>query len=182
MNPWLQRWQQLNRPQRLALIGLGSLLTVWLLDLLALRSLRREFSHLRQQVRQTETRLLEAVTTSAQAEVVNRAFEDYRPYLKSAGSAELEVAAVLTEVENSVREAGVTLLNLKPVLGTEATPHVARVNVEGEATPLQLMQLLDRLQRSTYLLKVTELSIRVTEGGVLRNSLVVSKLLLPQGS
>ena len=40
------------------------------------------------------------------------------------------------------------------------------------------MKFLDLIQRSTHLLKGTELSVRVAEGRTLRSSLVISKLLL----
>jgi len=53
-----------------------------------------------------------------------------------------------------------------------------RVNLETELSSTQLVKLLDRLQRSTHLLKVTELNIRVVEGRVLRASCVISTLLL----
>jgi hypothetical protein len=52
------------------------------------------------------------------------------------------------------------------------------VSLETESSPTQLVQLLDRMQRSARLLRVTQLSLRVVEGRALRASIVISQLTL----
>ena len=54
------------------------------------------------------------------------------------------------------------------------------VALELEATPAQLINLLDNLQRSTQLLKVTQMTLRLTneQASTLRCTMVISKLLL----
>ena len=174
----VQRWQRLSRRQQVILLIIGSTAVVWTMDTLALRPLRRHVRALHQQLRDTTQRLSEAVVAGDQAKAVNRAYTAYEPYLTTSGSSEADLAAVLSEVEAGVREAGMTLFNLKPASSRPGTEGILSVSVDGEASPSQLARLLDLVQRSPHLLKVTELTIRVSEGKTLRTSFVISKLVL----
>jgi len=179
----LQQWQRLNKRQQRLVLVLGGLVTVWAADWLLLRPLRRRLMTLHREVREAEQRLIDATVASAQAETVSRAFEQYEAYLKTAGTVEAELAATLTEVESAVRDLGIVLINLKQGSVQGESNGTVSVSVECEASPTQLVQLLDRLQRSVYLLKVTQLNVRASEARTLRASLVISKLLvrLPSG-
>ena len=173
-----QRWQRLSRRQQaIAFVG-GSALVMWTVNGVALQPLHRRLSQLRREVREIEQRLLRAVIASRQTEAVDQAFQAYGPYVTPVGSPDAELASVLSEVEQAVRQSGMVLLNLKPVNPHDAGDQAISVTVEGEANPSQLVQLLDNLQRSVHLLKVTELTVRVSESSTLRTSMVISKLLL----
>ncbi len=172
-----QWWQRLTKRQRLV-AGIVSSFAVAGLITAALRPLRHLLSRLSREVQQTEQRLLDAMAANRDAETVTAAFAAYEPYVASSGSTESELAAVLSEVESAVRESGVTLLNLKPAAARAGADQTISVAMDGEAAPEQLVRLLDRLQRSTRLLKVTELTVRVSESKTLRTSMVITKLLL----
>ena len=172
------RWTQLDKRHKRLLLALGVLGAVWLSDAMILRPLRVRLSQLHRDVRQTEQRLRDALVATAQAEAVNQAFEVYQSYVQPSGSPESELASVLTEVESAVREAGMVLISLKPQSVSGSTAHAVSVTVETETSPAQLVQLLNRIQRSAHLLKVTELNVRVVEGRTLRASFVIGKLLL----
>ena len=174
----LQRWRRLSTRQRIVVGGIGALAVVWSVDAVLLGPLRRRLSRLQGHVRDTERRLLDAITASSQAEAVHRAFHAYESYAVASESAETELAKMLSEVESAIRQSGMTLLNLRPATDRNAPTETIQVSAEIEATPQQLVALLDRVQRSTRLLKVTELNVRVSESKTLRVSLVVSKLLL----
>jgi len=173
-----QRWQRLSRRQQItafAGVGLGVL---WLVNAAALRPLRRHLARLHAEARQTEQGLVDALVAGQQASGVNSAFEAYASYVRPSAAPEAELAVILSEVESAVRQSGMVLLNLKPVTLRDGQADSISVTVDGEADPEQLMNLLDRIQRSSRLLKVTELSVRVSEQQRLRASLVISKLLL----
>ena len=174
----LQQWQRLNKRQQRLVLVVGGLVTVWAADGLLLRPLRRRLTALHQEVRDTERRLIDATVASAQVETVNRAFEQYEAYLKGAGTVDAELAAALTEVEAAVRDVGIVLIHLKQGAAQAESGGTVGVSIECEASPTQLVQLLDRLQRSVHLLKVTQLNVRASEGRALRASLVISKLLV----
>lgn len=177
---WLiQWWQRLSRRQQAAVLLAGGLLILWVVDAVVLRPLRMHVRELHRQVHETEQRLLQAVAASQQAEQVNKAFAAYEAYAHPAGPQESELAQVLTEVESAVRQSGMTLLNLKPATPRQASDSTVSVTVESEASPGQFVHFLDQIQRSTHLLKVTELTVRTSaEGKALRTSMIVSKLLL----
>ena len=179
MSQWTQRWQRLGKRQQLIASLVGGLCVVGAVDVLLLRPLRQRLSRLHQDVRAAEQRLIQAVVANGQAKAVNQAFSAYEPYVKPVGSPEAELAGVLSEVESAVRQSGLVLLSLKPASpqGGSATNAVS-VTIEGESTPEQLLQLLDAIQRSTGLLRVTDLTVRVAAGKSLRSSFVISKLLL----
>lgn len=168
------QWKRLPRAQQRLALVFCSVLGLWVMDLTALRPLRLRLSRLNREARELEQRLLEAMVASAQAEAVEQAFTAYQPYLATATNSDAEIAGVLTEVETAVRDAGMVLMNLRPDAGGDAV----RVTVETESSPSQLVQLLDRVQRSSRLLRVTQLSLRVVEGRILRASIVISKLLV----
>jgi len=172
-----QQWQRLNKRQQRWILLLAGLIAVWGADGLLLRPLRRRLMALHREVRDTEQRLIDATVASAQAETVNQTFERYVPYLKEAGSVETELAGTLTEVESAVRDLGIVLINLKQGTAGDSDRTVS-VSIECEASPTQLVQLLDRLQRSVHLLRVTQLNVRASDAKTLRVSLAVSKLLV----
>ncbi|MDP3703671.1 MAG: GspMb/PilO family protein [Candidatus Omnitrophota bacterium] len=174
----MQQWQRLNKRQQRWALLLAGLVAVWGADGLLLWPLRQRLMALHREVRDTEQRLIDATVASAQVETVNQAFEQYAVYLKETGSVETELAAALTEVESAVRDLGIVLINLKQG-SAGALESMVSVSVECEASPTQLVQLLDRLQRSVRLLKVTQLNVRASDAQTLRVSLVVSKLLAP---
>jgi type II secretory pathway component PulM len=178
MESLAQRWQRLSKRQQAAAFVAGALAGLWIVNVVALRPLRRRLDRLHDEVQQAEQRLVEALVASQQATRVNKTFEAYASYVQPSGPPESELASVLSEVESAVRQSGMVLLNLKPVTPRDGTVEAISVTVDGEADPEQLMNLLDRIQRSTRLLKVTELSVRVSEQQRLRTSLVISKLLL----
>ena len=178
MQPWLQHWQRLSKRQQLIASLIGGLLVVAVVDALLLRPLRQRLTRLHQEVQAAEQRLVQAVVASSQAEAVTQAFSAYEPYVRPAGSAEAELAGILSEVEAAVRQSGLVLLGLKPAPPQGGAATTVSVTIEGESTPEQLMQLLDAIQRSTGLLKVTDLTVRVAEGKTLRSSLIISKLLV----
>ena len=175
MNAARQIWKRLPRTQQRIALTVSVVLALWVADTVLLRPLRVRLSRLQQDVRQTEGRLTAAMVASAQAEAVNRAFETYEPYAQPGGDPQSELGA---EVQSAVRDLGMPLLNLRQSEVSPRTPEVVSVTLECEATPVQLMQFLDRVQRSIRLLKVTDLNVRATEGKGLRVSLIISKLLL----
>ncbi len=171
-------WRKLGKRQQLVVMVVGGALLFWVLDLVTLRPLRRRLHRLHEEVRQAEQRLTDGVIANEQADAVDRAFEAYASYAKPAGAAQSELAGVLSEVEAAVRQSGMILLNLKPLSQRGDTSGTISVTIDGEATPSQLVRLLDQLQRSPRLLKVDELTVRVSEAQTLRTSLVISRLLL----
>jgi len=183
--PSISGWRRLGKRQQLAVIFGGSLAAAWAVDTVALRPLRNRLDGLNQQVRETEQRLLDAVAAGREADAVTKAFAAYEPYVRPAGSRETALAVMLSEVETAIRESGVVLLNLKPTQVKDAgkstveqEPQVISVLMDGEAGPEQLVRLLDHLHRSPRLLRVSELSVRVSEQKTLRTSMVISTLLV----
>lgn len=173
-----QRWQRLSHRQRLVVGGVIGFLVLWLVDAVALRPLRRHVKALQKQVQQTEKQLVEAVAANQNAEAIARAFKTYQPYASAPATAESELAGLLSDVESTVRQSGMVLLNLKPSGKPAVSDKTIGVVIDAESTPEQLVRLLDNLQRSQKLIKATELSIRVSEQKILRISMVISKLLL----
>ena len=171
-------WRKLGKRQQLIITVLGGALLLWMTDLVTLRPLRYHLHHLHEEVRGAEQRLVDGVIANEQAGAVNKAFEAYASYVKPVGAPESELAGVLSEVEAAVRQSGMVLLNLKPLSQRADASSAISVTIDGEATPSQLVRLLDQLQRSPHLLKVAELTVRVSESQTLRTSLVISRLLL----
>ncbi len=180
----LEQWQKLSVMQRRVAMGASLLAGVWLIDRVGLAPLRRDLHQLHQQVQEAEQRLSRAVSVNTQATTIRTAFEAYRSYVPTAPIPEDAVRSqgqVQSEVEAAVRASGITLLNVKPLSGgPHATDTTVSVTLELEATPAQLIHLLDGLQRSTQLLKVTQMALRLTDAhaATLRCSMVITKLLL----
>ena len=173
----LQRWQRLKKGQRLVAGMTGTLFMLWAVDLIAFRPLRQHLHALGQEVQQTKKKLIDATIADQNSANVTKAFKAYEPFAAVSGSPETELAGLLSDVETTVRQSGVVLLNLKPSARGSSGSTIS-IAVDGESSPEQLMRLLDQLQRSQRALKVTELSIRVSESKTLRVAMVVSKLLI----
>lgn len=180
----LEQWQKLSVMQRRLAAGVSLVVGVWLVNLIGLGPLRQDIRRLRDQVRDTEQRLMRAVSVNTQAATILQAFEAYRSYVPgsvSEGDAAHTQSQVQSDVEAAVRASGMSLLNVKPVsASTHDGASTVSVALELEATPEQLIRLLDSLQRSTQLLKVTQMAMRLTDERALtlRCSMVITKLLL----
>lgn len=171
-------WQRVPKPQQVLLRLLGVGLLLWGVGQVTLRPLQRRLRALKAEVAEAEARLLAATAASQQTERMQKAFAPYQPYVKKPAAPEVELAGFMTEVEQAAKDAGIAEPYLKPLKTPEATPQVLSATMEAEASPAQLIALLDTIQRSTRLLRVKELTVRVTEGRTLRSSLVIEKLLL----
>ncbi|MBI3996904.1 MAG: hypothetical protein HY352_04525 [Candidatus Omnitrophica bacterium] len=171
-------WHQWTKTQRLVAGIVLSVAAVWIVYLAVLRPLHRQVVRLRDEVQNAEQRLVEAVAASQQVEKVGKAFAAYQPYVVPAASQELERAGFASEVESALRASGMAVLSLNQVAPREQAPETISVSVEAESSPGQLMQFLSLVQRSTRLLKVTELAVRSSESKTLRSSLVISKLIV----
>lgn len=171
-------WQRLSPWQKRLTVLAGLFLGFLLIHATVVYPLRQTFRQLGREVKQTEEALVSAVAASRSAAAVEKAFAAYAPYAKSAASPENALGGLLSEAETAVRESGMTLLNLKPTLAREKADSGVSVTVDGESNPEQLMRLLDRLAHSMQVLKVSELTVRVSENKTLRTSLVISKLVI----
>ncbi len=181
----LERWQKLSSRQRQIVAAIGGLAALSLAYVIGIRPLRVRLWKLHEQVQETEERLIRATAATAKADSVLRAYEAYRPYVPATPTTATDSVKVQShvqsEVESALRASGVSLVYVKPAPSTPGQQAVmVSVNVEAEATPEQLVTLLDLLQRSTQLLKVTEFTLRAEgeNSTTLRCSLVISKLLL----
>lgn len=172
----LARWQRLRKSQQIAVGILGSLALIGLVDLVALRPIRNRLRALAIEVKQTEQKLRAATEANDNALNVSKAFKNYASYAAASASADVELANLLSDVETTLRQSGVILLNLKPA--QRSKENVISIAVDGESSAEQLMRMLDAFQRSQRALKITELSIRVSESKTLRVAMVVSKLLI----
>lgn len=182
MNAAQHMWKRLPRTQRRIALTVSVVLALWAADTVLLRPLRVRLSRLQQDVRETEAQLTAAMVASAQAEAVNRAFETYQPYAQPGSDPQSELGIVYAEVQSAVRDLGMPLLSLRQGEVSPDASDAVSVTLECEATPVQLVQLLDRVQRSARLLQVTDVTVRATDGKGLRVSLVISKLLLKGGA
>ncbi len=179
LEPLKQWWQRLPKRRQLLAILLGSALAGWVVDTSTFRPLRRHVRQLDQRVREAQQQLIKAVVALGQEDVVNEAFAAYAPYTTSSdGSSGSALARLLSDVEALVRESGMTVIALKPATEREENSSTLGVAVETEASPEQFARLLDALQRSTTLLKITEMNVRVGDQGTLRGSLVITRLLV----
>ena len=181
----LERWQKLSARQQQIVAAMGGLVALNLMYAVGIRPLRVRLWKLHEQVHETEERLIRATAATAKADSVLRAYEAYRPYVPATPTTATDSVKiqshVQSEVESAVRASGVSLVYVKPAPSTSGKQtSMVSVSVEAEATPEQLVALLDLLQRSTQLLKVTELTLRAEgeNSTTLRCSLVISKLLL----
>lgn len=171
-------WQRLPKRQQTMARFAGGGLFLWGLGQLTLHPLQQRLQTLKADVTAAETRLLAATAASQQTERVQKAFVPYQGYVKTPAAREVELAGFMTEVEQAAKEAGIAEPYLKPLKAPEGTSLVLSAAMEAEASPAQLIALLDQIQRSTRLLRVKEMTVRVTEKRTLRSSLVIEKLLL----
>ena len=110
----LQRWQRLKTGQRFVAAAVSGLVLLWTVDVVAFKPLRRRLGALTAEVEQTKQALIRATEADHNASLVARAFKNYELYAATSASAEAELAALLSDIETTVRQSGVVLLNLKP--------------------------------------------------------------------
>ncbi len=120
---------QLKPRERLLAAGSGILLVVVLLDRVVLGPWAHHAQTVRQEIHRMETGLQQHRRLLARRERVFAELARYQRYLQPAVADELQMAALLKEIQQVAGDSHVTIAEIKPI-GTEADEYAKRYTLE----------------------------------------------------
>jgi Tfp pilus assembly protein PilO len=155
---------ELNARERLLAAGSAIVLLVVILDRLVLSPWLRQGQAVRQEIRRLEGALQHHRQLLAREARVVAQMEAYQKYLRPMLADELQVAALLKEVEEISRQADIALLETKP-LAVEADPLMKRypLDVQFECTLEAWVDFVIQLESSPSLFQIVRASLSVEE-------------------
>lgn len=154
---------------RLLLIyGLAALGGVWLVVKVIFGPFHGKLSTLSREAKTAEDRLRKGTALLAKKDVIDKEYEKYASYFSLQNISDEEATAVfLKEVERIGREAGVTILDMKPQKETEKDRFSKQylINIKAEASMKELVGFLYALHDSQLLFSIERLVLAPTKEG-----------------
>lgn len=156
----LPKLPQLQPRERLLALGAGTVLMVWLLDWRVLTPWLSQVHTLKQSIAHMEDRLTNNQRLLIRKQQVLADLTRYRRYLQTPLTDDLQMAALLKDVETLASESHVTMAEVKP-LAMEATETAKRYALEMrfECTPEEWIEFIYQLETSPNLFDVQRASL-----------------------
>ena len=155
---------ELNARERLLAAGSAIVLLVVVMDRLVLSPWLRQGQAVRQEIQRMEKALQHHHQLLARKDRVVAQMDAYQKYLRPMLADELQMAALLKEIEELSRQAHITLLETKP-LAVEADSLMKRypLDVQFECTLEEWVDMVIQLESSPSLFQIVRSSLSVEE-------------------
>lgn len=156
---------QLRPRERLLAIGSGIALLVVVLDRMVLSPWWHHAQTLRQEIRKLEETLLTHERLAARRERVFAELDQYQRYLRQAIADDLQMASLLTEIQDLAGQSQILVSEIKP-LPTESDDLTKRyaLEVRFECRPDSWVEFIFGVERSPSLFEVVRASLSQQEG------------------
>lgn len=141
----------------------------------------KKYVGLNQEIQMKQIRLAKSLRLVREKDAITREYKKYSRLLITSGSQEEEMAAVLGEIENTGKTAGIYLNDVKPQRVKDMDFYRELVvEIKFQATMQTLAQFIYNLENSASLLKVKRLQINIKGGGSasIEGNLQISKIAL----
>lgn len=160
----LPKLPTLQPRERLLAVGCGVAVLVVLLDRLVLSPWSAHIAKVRQEIAQMEEALITHERLVARKERVFHELERHRRYIRQAIADDLQMAALLKEVEDMAAQSQLVLNEIKP-LRTEADEVIKRylLEVRFACTPQQWAEFVFRIETSPSLYEVVRANLSVQD-------------------
>jgi Tfp pilus assembly protein PilO len=175
-------FSQFSQRERLLFTVTVSIIVSAILVNFIVSPLNKKWRRLNSEILALKTQLRRYAVILSQQKKIESRYNLYADYLKAESSNEEAQAAVLQEVENLARSAGVVLTNVVPSsLEDKDFYRQFNLRIELEASIPSLTRFLYEVQNSRQLLSVGRLSIATKAGSaeILRCTLQIGKIFIP---
>lgn len=163
---------------------IGGFIFVFLVQKVFVSGLQAKMHNLNQQIKLQESKIIKGANIKNKKDQIIAEYKDYEEYLNIEKLPDKEVfTKFLKEVESIAQESGISILNLAP----QNTPEVAlgykkyNADLRAEAKLEQLFNFLDKIDQSTFLIRLDKLSLvpKDEQASALRMETVIS-IVVPQ--
>ena len=156
---------ELKPRERLLAVGSGVILLLVLMDRLVLNPWIEHTERIREEIQAMEESLqYQGLLLSRKGQVMKQ-LAAYQRYLRPVPADELQMAALLGEVEDMAEESQVTLGEIKP-LAVEVGPSILRypLDIQFECTLEEWVDLVSKIEASPSLYQVERAGLSAQEG------------------
>lgn len=160
MEKFKQFFSKLSKRERLIFYATGLALFFGVMDRVVYQPVMDLFLELDQQILVQENQLRKNMRFLAVRDAVQARYSNYAAYAVSSGFDEEEIAGLLNAIEGLARDAGLSLVNMKPKpLVTTELGKLYPVEVDVETNMDQLIKFIHGLYSSKYILGVKKMNL-----------------------
>lgn len=179
------KWSKISKRERIMIITGAVVLMVVASDRLVFGPWTHYIKKVRHEIVETEIRVAQAKKLFERKEATFQEGEAYRSFLKLGQTPELEMAALLREIEQLSRQADVSLQEVKP-LQAEKTEDYEEYGVEVyfESEFPALLEFIEKIESSEFVLVIEKASIlrKDEESGILKGFLRIRRLVMTESA
>ncbi len=179
------KWSKVSKRERVMMIAGAAVLLVVASDRLVLGPWSHYINEVRKEIVETEIRVLQAKKLFERKDATYQEGEAYRSFLTLGQTPELEMAALLREIEQLSQQADVSLQEVKP-LQAEKTEDYEEYGVEVyfESEFPQLLEFIEKVESSSFVFLVEKASVirKDEESGLLKGFLRIKRLVMTESA
>ena len=158
------RWLAMGKRERLLAVGTVLVILVWVIDAALVKPLGQRAHRVGQDIRTIEREVRRQQQLLTRRDYVAAEAEQFRGFLRPAGPKELEIAALLKELEELGKKASVSLGDVKPVPSEASGPYQTYTfEIQAECTFSQWVEWIYHLESSPSLFTVDRATIALKE-------------------
>ena len=160
----LPKFAELRARERFLLLGTAAVVLVSVMDRLVFGPWWRHIQAVRQEISQIEKEVQHQALLLSRKDLVMARFAPYQRYLKPAVASDLQMAALLEEMNSLAEASGVLVSEIKP-LASELGERMQRyaLDVRIECTLQEWVDLLFRVETSPALFEVVRAGLSIPE-------------------
>lgn len=179
------KWSKISKRERVMIVVGAAVLLVVASDRLVLSPWAHYIKKVRNEIIETEIRVDQARKLFERKDATYKEGEAYRAFLNVGQTPELEMAALLREIEQLSQQADVSLQEVKP-LPAEKTEDYDDYGVEVyfESEFPALLEFIEKVESSGFVLVIEKASIirKDEESGLLKGFLRIKRLVMTQSA
>jgi len=177
------KWSKISKRERVMIITGAVILLFVASDRLVIGPWSHYIHKVRREIVETEIRVLQAQKLFERKEAVYQEGEAYRAFLTPAQTPELEMAALLREIEQLSQQADVSLQEVKP-LPAEKTEAYEEYGVEVyfESEFPALLEFIEKVEGSGFVLVIEKASVirKDEDSALLKGFLRIKRLVMTE--
>jgi len=179
------KWSKMSKRERVMVVAGALILLIVVSDRLVLSPWSHYITQVRREIAETEERVAQAQKLYERKDSIFQEGEAYRAFIALGQTPELEMAALLREIDQLSREADVSLQEVKP-LPADKTEDYEEYGVEVyfESEFPQLLEFIEKVESSAFVFVIEKASIvrKDEDSGLLKGFLRIRRLVMTESA
>jgi len=179
------KWSKISKRERILIVMGAAVLLVVASDRLVFSPWSHYIKKVRHEITETEIRVVQAKKLFERKAATYQEGEAYRAFLKLGQTPELEMAALLREIEELSQQADVSLQEVKPLQADKTEDYEEYgVEVYFESEFPQMLEFLEKVESSAFVFVIEKASVirKDAESGILKGFVRIKRLVMTKSA